>query len=211
MVDKYTAFIGERLRFLIRTRGPRGAHRQGSGVMRFMTARFAVTDVHYPPAGGARAALVLARDAQFAAIAAERVVELDEVADYEPGRFYLRELPALRAVLDGVPAVSLLIVDGYADLEPEGRRPGLGFHCHKAFGVPVIGVAKTRFEPASHAIEVRRGNAHRPLYVTAAGIEVAEAADLVAGMSGPFRLPDALKRVDSLARGRSVPIRSPLG
>ena len=31
-------------------------------------------------------------------IVAERVVELDAVAEYEPGRFYLRELPALQAV-----------------------------------------------------------------------------------------------------------------
>jgi len=131
---------------------------------------------------------------------AERVVDLDEVADYEPGRFYLRELPALKAVLHGVNGLSLLIVDGYVDLEPDGHRPGLGFHCHEAFGVPVIGVAKTSFQGATHAAEVRRGASLRPLYVTAAGLSVAEAADLVAKMSGPFRLPDALKRVDALAR-----------
>src|SRR4051812_37914749 len=120
---------------------------------------FAVTDVHYPPSGGARAALVRSRDARFDSVVEERVAELDEVADYEPGRFYLRELPALRAVLENVTGLSVLIVDGYVDLEPGGRRPGLGAHCHKAFGVPVVGVAKTRFEPATHAVEVRRGRA----------------------------------------------------
>jgi deoxyribonuclease V len=101
--------------------------------------------------------------------------------------------------------LSLLIVDGYVDLDPEGRRPGLGFHCAEAFGVPVIGVAKTAFRGATHAVEVRRGAAVRPLYVTAAGLSVAEAADFVAKMAGPFRFPDALKRVDTLARGRAIP------
>ena len=171
-----------------------------------MSALFAATDVHYPPSGGARAGLVLARDARFEAVVGERVVVLDSVAEYRPGQFYLRELPALRSVLQGVVGVSLLIVDGYVDLEPEGRRPGLGFHCHQAFGVPVIGVAKTRFEGATQAAEVLRGDSLRPLYVTAAGQSVAAAADLVAKMSGRFRLPDALKRVDALARGRAAPM-----
>jgi deoxyribonuclease V len=171
-----------------------------------MTALFAATDVHYPSSGGARAALVLARDARFASVVAERVADLGEVAEYEPGRFFLRELPALQAVLDGVSGLSLLIVDGYVDLEPHGRRPGLGAHCYQAFGVPVIGVAKTRFRAATHAVEVCRGGALRPLLVTAVGLDLGEAADLVAGMAGPFRLPDALKRVDALARGRAVPV-----
>jgi len=167
---------------------------------------FAVTDVHYPPSGGARAALILSHDSRFDSVVDERVAQLDEVADYQPGRFYLRELPALRAVLEGVTRLSLLIVDGYVDLEPDGRRPGLGAHCHEAFGMPVIGVAKTRFQPATHAVEVRRGAALRPLLVTAVGLDVVDAVDLVAKMSGPFRLPDAIKRVDALARGRDVPI-----
>jgi deoxyribonuclease V len=170
--------------------------------MSAMPALLAATDVHYPPSGGARAAAVLAQDERFETVVGERVVDLDSVAEYQPGQFYLRELPALRAVLDGVIGLSMLIVDGYVDLEPEGRRPGLGFHCHQAFGLPVIGVAKTKFQAATHAAEVLRGDSLRPLYVTAAGLGIAAAADLVANLSGPFRLPDALKRVDALARGR---------
>jgi deoxyribonuclease V len=64
----------------------------------------------------------------------------------------------------------------------------------------VIGVAKTAFHSATHAIPVRRGSAIRPLYVTAAGLPVDEAAALVAAMAGPHRIPDALKRADSLCR-----------
>lgn len=172
---------------------------------RLMVTLLAATDVHYLPSGGARAAAVLARNPRFDLIVAERVVHLDKVAEYEPGRFYLRDLPALKAVLDGVKGLSLLIVDGYVDLEPDARRPGLGWHCHEAFDVPVIGVAKTSFQGATHAEEIRRGASLRPLYVTAVGIGIAEAADLVEKMAGQFRLPDALKRVDTLARGLAAP------
>jgi deoxyribonuclease V len=165
-----------------------------------------VTDVHYPPSGGARAAAVFSPDPSFETISAERVVDVATVAQYQPGQFYLRELPALEAVLAGVDGLSLLLVDGYVDLEPGGLRPGLGAHCHTAFGVPVIGVAKTRFRSADHAIEVRRGEGHKPLYVTAIGLRREDAADLVRAMAGPFRLPEALKRVDALARGRAQPL-----
>jgi deoxyribonuclease V len=162
---------------------------------------FAAVDVHYPPSGGARAALVAASDAAFSSITCEKTVFVMEVAAYQPGSFYKRELPPLRAVLAGFDDVGLLVIDGYVDLDPAGR-PGLGAHVHEEFGIPVIGVAKTRFAPATHAVPVLRGTAARPLYVTAAGLPVADAADLVRAMAGKFRLPDALRRVDALARGR---------
>ena len=161
---------------------------------------FAAADVHYRPAGGARAALVAASDVTFATIVAEKTADVAGVAAYEAGAFWRRELPCLRAVLDGVDGLELLIVDGYVDLDPAGR-PGLGAHAHAEFGVTVIGVAKTRFATASHAIPVLRAGATRPLYVTAAGLPAREAADLVTSMAGRFRLPDALRRVDALARG----------
>jgi len=162
---------------------------------------FAAADVHYPPSGGARAALVAAGDAAFSSITYERTVLVEEVAAYQSGSFYERELPPLQAVLAEVDDVGLLVIDGYVDLDPDGRR-GLGAHVHEEFGIPVIGVAKTRFAPAAHAVPVLRGTAARPLYVTAAGLPAAEAADLVRAMAGKFRLPDALRRVDALARNR---------
>jgi deoxyribonuclease V len=161
---------------------------------------FAAVDVHYPPTGGARAAVVLASDATFSAITAEKTVLIEHVAPYQPGEFYRRELPPLRAVLLGVDALDLLIVDGYVTLDPSGRS-GLGAHAHAEFGVPVIGVAKTRFAPATHAIPVLRGNAAKPLYITSAGLAASDAAALVRAMAGKFLLPDALRRADTLARG----------
>jgi deoxyribonuclease V len=160
---------------------------------------FVAADVHYLPSGGARAAAVLAADATFSVVLTERTALVQQVLPYRPGEFFLRELPPLRAVLAGVSGLSLLVIDGYADLDPAGR-PGLGAHAHAAFGVPVVGVAKTRFRTATHAVEVWRGKSARPLFVTAAGMPPAQAASLVHRMAGPFRLPDALRRADALAR-----------
>jgi deoxyribonuclease V len=162
--------------------------------------RYGAVDVYYPPSGGARAALVVASDPTLATVVDERVAWLADVAAYEPGSFFRRELPATRAVLDGVPDLGLLVVDGYVDLDPDGR-PGLGAHVHAETAIPVIGVAKTAFRAATHAALVRRGAATRPLYVTSAGLSLERAVSLVAAMAGPYRLPDALRRVDRLSRG----------
>jgi deoxyribonuclease V len=148
----------------------------------------AAVDVHYRRTGGARAAAVLAADAAFAHVLAERTAVIPRVRPYRPGQFYRRELPPLRAVLDGLSRPGLLVVDGYADLDP-GGRPGPGAHAHAEFGIPVIGVAKSRFRTATHAVPVVRGSSVRPLYVTAAGIPSAGAADLVRRMAGATGCP----------------------
>ena len=165
---------------------------------------FAATDVHYLRSGGARAAAVVAADAAFSVVLAEKTATVPQVMAYQPGEFFLRELPPLRAVLRSVHGLGLLVVGGYTDLDPAGR-PGLGAHAHAEFGVPVIGVAKTAFRTATHAVPVLRGRSARPLYITAAGMPVREAADLVRHMTGPFRLPDALRRADALARAGQSP------
>lgn len=167
-------------------------------------ARFGAVDVHYLDDGGARAALVVAMDAAFTTLVEERTALVDQVAEYQPGRFYERELPALERVLSSTARLDLLIVDGYVDLDPDGR-PGLGAHVAGAGHAPIVlGIAKTRFRTATHAAEVLRGQSTRPLYVTASGMALDTAADLVREMAGDARLPDALRRVDQLARG-SVP------
>lgn len=165
--------------------------------------RYMAVDVHYPPSGGAIAALVIAADPEFATVIAERTARVPQVAPYRPGALFTRELPAIRAVLADAGHIDLLVVDGYVHLDPHGR-PGLGAHAHAEFAVPVIGVAKTAFRGASHALQVRRGSANRPLYVTAVGIPVEQAAALVHRMAGPYRLPDALRRVDHLSRTSGV-------
>lgn len=167
---------------------------------------FGAVDVQYHHAGGATAALVICRERTFTTVTCELVATVSRTAPYEPGALYKRELPCLEAVLAPAPTLELLIVDGYATLDEHGR-PGLGAHAAQAFGLPVIGVAKTPFRTATHAIEVIRGSATRPLYVTAAGgLDDPEAAQIVAAMAGPSRIPSTLTRVDRLARGRVQPV-----
>ncbi|MBL0888897.1 endonuclease V [Myceligenerans indicum] len=166
-------------------------------------SRFGAVDVHYFPHGGARAALVVCPTAEYDDVVEERTADVTHVAEYQPGSFYERELSPLRAVLSApdVKPLDLLIVDGYVTLDPNGHA-GLCAHVHAERLAPiVIGVAKTRFHAATHAIEVVRGeSSRRPLYVTAAGIAANDAADILHDMAGSARFPDALRRVDHLAR-----------
>ena len=164
-----------------------------------VSSRYAAVDVFYPSAGGAVAAVVIASDPAFRVVVEEHTVHLAQVENYQPGLLFARELPAISAVLRDLDPIHLLVVDGYVDLDPQGR-PGLGAHAHTQFGVPVIGVAKTAFHGATHAVAVTRGAATRPLYVTATGLSISEAGELVQNMAGPYRLPDALRRVDALSR-----------
>jgi deoxyribonuclease V len=131
--------------------------------------------------------------------AKEHVVRSAEpAAAYEPGKFFERELPYLRAALAGFgETIELAIVDGYVWLD--AGKLGLGAHLHAEIGVPVVGVAKTRFAGAD-AIAVTRGESSSPLFVTAVGIDAAGAAENVVAMHGPFRIPTLIKRADTLAR-----------
>lgn len=133
---------------------------------------------------------------------AGHVVERGPPAEpYEPGQFYRRELPHLLRLLAAVSEpLEALVVDGYVWLGEE--RPGLGAHLYEALGrrVPVIGVAKTAFHSSALARPVLRGQSQRPLFVTAVGLDAAEAAEHVRGMHGPSRLPTLLSRVDRLCR-----------
>ncbi|MEV4536322.1 endonuclease V [Asanoa sp. NPDC049518] len=161
--------------------------------------RYGAVDAHYPDEGGARAALVVATEPRFATLIEELTADVDTVPAYRPGFFFERELPAIRAVLATTAPIDVLVVDGYVDLDPDGR-PGLGARVHEETNRPVVGVAKTAFRSATHAVPVIRGSGDRPLYVTAAGMKVDEAAALVSAMAGAHRIPDALRRVDRLAR-----------
>jgi len=149
------------------------------------------------------AAAVLFREWTDEKPARELVARLGKPADYTPGELYRRELPGLLAVLEPVRAeLELVIVDGYVWLDREQTRRGLGAHLFEALEerVPVIGVAKTLYKGSDFAAAVSRGTSSKPLYVTAAGLELARAAELVRQMHGPHRLPTLLKRVDRRAR-----------
>lgn len=132
----------------------------------------------------------------------EFVLQLDEVQAYQPGEFYKRELPCILAALATLePPPQTVVIDGYVWLDDHGR-PGLGAHLFEALGgrVAIVGVAKTAFRGSEHAARVLRPGSQRPLFVTAAGLSLREAAAHVARMSGAHRIPSLLKHVDRLAR-----------
>jgi deoxyribonuclease V len=132
----------------------------------------------------------------------QSMIHVDDIAEYEPGYFYKRELPCLLKLLnqlDNLP--EYIIVDGYVHLE-EAKKPGLGKYLYDALQGQsiVIGVAKTRFNNTPPEIEIFKGESQRPLYVTAAGISDAEAKCLVEKMDGRYRIPTMLKLVDQLSK-----------
>jgi deoxyribonuclease V len=132
---------------------------------------------------------------------------LDGVADYEPGQFYKRELPCILSLLKTIPLndVEAIIVDGFVVLDDSGL-PGLGGHLYASLNgrAPVIGVAKTNFATV-HLLraEVLRGTSTKPLYVTAMGMPLSEAASRIKGMAGEFRIPQLLRTLDDLTRRAS--------
>jgi len=52
---------------------------------------FAAADVHYLRPGGARAAVVVAADAAFSVVLAERTATVAQVMAYRPGAFFERD------------------------------------------------------------------------------------------------------------------------
>lgn len=166
----------------------------------------AFTDVHYL-GPSARAAVAVAAAWSDVAATEEHTVLVGAVASYRPGAFFERELPCLLEVLRTVATpLRCVVVDGYVELDASGS-PGLGAHLHEALGgaVPVVGLAKTSFRGSTFATRVLRGDSLSPLFVTARGIPIAEAEQLVRSMHGPYRIPTLVQRVDHLARGLVTP------
>ncbi len=161
----------------------------------------ACVDVDYRDTN-AVAACILLNDWTDTEPAAAYVETIHSIAPYEPGSFYKRELPCVLAVLEQVSEyVDVIVIDGYVWLDETGR-PGLGAHLFRELGekTPVLGVAKRSFHANEAAEEVLRGESQRALYVTAAGMNVAQAAARVQRMHGEHRIPTVLKTVDRLCR-----------
>lgn len=125
-----------------------------------------------------------------------------DIAPYEPGFFYKRELPCLLAALEhlNVGVIDTVVVDGLVFLGE--AKQGLGMHLYMACPETVrsvIGVAKTPFATAITA-EVLHGGSDRPLYVNSAGLTKDFAAQCISEMHGPYRIPTLLKLADTLSR-----------
>ena len=165
----------------------------------------ACLDVDYRDPSACAAAVTI-HDWSDAMPSGESIVQIADVAPYEPGQFYRRELPCLLAALKTLPRIETAVIDGYVWLDA-AMTPGLGAYLHEALSgeVVVIGVAKTKYRGADHAHEVFRGTSARPLYVTAAGISPDAAAKHIRTMHGDHRIPSILARVDRLCRDSISP------
>jgi deoxyribonuclease V len=160
----------------------------------------AALDVHYEADRAAAACMIFQDWQDSAPIKLVRVV-LPLAVQYRAGRFYERELPCLLAVLrDANQEFEAILIDGFVHLRV-GK--GLGAHLFEALDYPttVIGVAKSLLGLADNYVPILRGQSSKPLYISAAGCPVEEAALLVQCMHGPHRIPTLLKIADRYSRG----------
>jgi len=120
--------------------------------------------------------------------------------EYETGSFYKRELPCIQELLKLIDLnqIHTIVVDGYVYLNDE-KKPGLGHHVYTHFSgkIPVIGVAKNAFRDNEAFVKkIYRGSSSKPLYITAVGIDLADAAQHIQRMHGEYRFPHLLKLLD---------------
>jgi len=171
-----------------------------------MTIRFAAVDVGYSKNEALAAAVIFSKWEQAAADMTY-TSQISGITLYEPGKFYLRELPCILDILhrlDSLP--ELIIVDGYVWLD-ESSRQGLGARLHDALihQCAVVGVAKTCFFRGANAAEVMRGRSRKPLFVTSVGVDLEQAAQGIRSMHGDNRIPTLLRVADRLSRGIPPP------
>ncbi|MCC8408689.1 hypothetical protein LJ707_07095 [Mucilaginibacter sp. UR6-1] len=126
------------------------------------------------------------------------------IEDYEPGRFYKRELPCILKLLSKIRLsdIDVIIIDGHVFIDDNGNY-GLGGKLWEALNgqVAIIGVAKAKFQNNSTTVdELLRGQSQKPLYVSSVGINLKEATQIIREMKGYNRMPDLLKKVDTLSK-----------
>ena len=153
---------------------------------------------------GATAAGVLFKNWDDAKPEKEIRAKITEIAPYEPGQFYKRELPCIEQLLKLVSVdLDTIVVDAFVWLsdDPNEPRPGLGAHLFETLEqkTVVIGLAKTEFA-GSGSTQLLRGTSKRPLFVTAVGMKKEAATERIRTMHGKNRIPTLLKQVDTLSR-----------
>lgn len=126
---------------------------------------------------------------------------IGDVAAYEPGSFYKREMPCILSLLNQVELhnIHTIIVDGFVVLDDTGKS-GLGGHLFDKLNgeIPIIGVAKSSFHNNKKFVrELCRGESKKPLYITAKGIDLDAAYQNIKSMHGEYRMPTLLQILDA--------------
>lgn len=160
----------------------------------------AAIDVHYET-DRSIAACVIFKEWQDSIPCDFKRIVLPRAREYYPGRFYIRELPCILAVVERTEyPLDTIIIDGYVHLK---KGKGLGMYLFESltYRPSVIGVAKSPLKIADHFMPITRGKSRRPLFISSIGCPVEYAASSIASMHGDFRVPTILKLADNLARG----------
>ena len=135
-------------------------------------------------------------------VLSEHIIEVNDVAPYESGQFYKREMPCLLALINQInEPFDVIIIDGYVFLDGVSKA-GLGKYLYDnlANKKPIIGIAKNHFYDITEDYAVWRGISKHPLYVTSIGIDITKAKELVSEMEGGHRMPKMVNYVDKLGR-----------
>jgi deoxyribonuclease V len=158
-------------------------------------------DVYYAN-NEAWAAAIVFEDWADSGVVERYTLKINDVGDYQPGRFYERELAPIVQLIKSIEhPISHYVIDAYCHLT-DTQAPGMGVYLYETLPshAIVIGVAKNRFRDTQHAVEVSRGGSKRPLFVTSIGMDYSSAGKLIASMAGEHRIPTMLKYVDRLSR-----------
>lgn len=132
------------------------------------------------------------------------ITYVDTIEEYIPGEFYKRELPCIQKIMEQVDleTITIIIVDGHVFVD-NFKKYGLGGFLWEQLNekIPVIGVAKNPYYQNSDTVqEIIRGESGKPLYVSAIGMDLTEAADLIKNMKGMYRIPTILKDLDKVTK-----------
>lgn len=126
---------------------------------------------------------------------------INEVAEYQSGQFYKRELPCILQLLKKIDTSNLeaIIVDGHVYVNND-KTLGLGGHLYHGLNkkIPIIGVAKKSFVNTDKvSFPIYRGESKVPLYISAIGYDVENAIQNIINMKGNYRIPTILQILDT--------------
>ncbi|MDQ9019603.1 endonuclease V [Acinetobacter sichuanensis] len=160
-----------------------------------------IIDVHYRETG-AYAVAGLIQDWNSQEFEQCYTLHITEVAEYIAGNFYKRELPCILQLLECIDKdFKYIVIDGYVQLGAE-QQAGLGTHLWNALThkKAIIGVAKNYYKDTPENCALYRGNSKKPLYITCKDIHLTDAKNYIAKMTGQYRIPDLIKKIDTLTR-----------
>ena len=184
----------------------------GHARMRDRVSRFGRVEIAVHIVGDAGLAAGLERVAPLQGVGESHLVRQIQIgARQDEGRCLAGgEKPAVGVSLKspefGKAPVKVLVVDEkrVQHLRPDVGK-GLGAHLFEAlpYDAIIIGVAKKPLNVADRFVPILSGRSAKPLYVSAIGCSLEYAAQSIARMHGPFRIPTLLKIADETSRNAS--------